>query len=98
MIGSDKDFLIALGKSISGRRKALGLTQAELAFRIGMEVPNLSVIENGRTNPQALTLLKIASAMSCELRDLIPHLENPSLVLEAPAVYIPRKHKAKKRP
>jgi transcriptional regulator with XRE-family HTH domain len=93
MIESDKDYLVHLGQNIAKRRKILMMTQADLAYRIGMEVPNLSVIENGKSNPQLLTLLKIFGALKCELSEIIPPIGNPDQVFEMRPQYIPRKHK-----
>lgn len=93
MIESDKDYLVQLGQNIAKRRKVLMMTQADLAFKVGMEVPNLSVIENGKSNPQLLTLLKIAAALKCELSELLPQIGNPDQVFEMRPKYIPRKHK-----
>ena len=93
MIESDKDYLVLLGQNIAKRRKILMMTQADLAYRIGMEVPNLSVIENGKSNPQLLTLLKISGALKCELSEIIPPIGNPDQVFEMRPQYIPRKHK-----
>ena len=60
---TDKYYLEELGKNIAKKRKELGMSQADLAYKIGMEVPNLSVIENGKSNPQILTLLKISQGL-----------------------------------
>ncbi len=90
---TDQYFLKALGRNIVSKRKSLGMKQADLAYLVDMEVPNLSVIENGRSNPQVLTLLKIASALECNLKDLMPTFEYPTLLLEAKSSYVPRKHK-----
>jgi len=92
MVSTDQEYLVALGLAISIRRKKLNLTQADLAYKIGMEIPNLSVIENGRSNPQLLTLVKIASALNCQLKELLPTVEKLSEFIEAPAEYKPRKH------
>ena len=93
MIESDKDYLVQLGQNIAKRRKVLMMTQADLAFKVGMEVPNLSVIENGKSNPQLLTLLKIAAALKSELSEILPQIGNPDQVFEMRPMYIPRKHK-----
>jgi transcriptional regulator with XRE-family HTH domain len=93
MIESDKDYLVQLGQNIAKRRKVLMMTQADLAFKVSMEVPNLSVIENGKSNPQLLTLLKIAAALKCELSEILPQIGNPDQVFEMRPKYIPRKHK-----
>jgi transcriptional regulator with XRE-family HTH domain len=93
MIESDKDYLVLLGQNIAKRRKTLMMTQADLAYKIGMEVPNLSVIENGKSNPQLLTLLRIAAALQCELSEILPQIGSPNQVFEMRPKYIPRKHK-----
>ena len=93
MIESDKDYLVLLGHNIAKRRKKLMMTQADLAYKIGMEVPNLSVIENGKSNPQILTLLRITAALQCELSEVLPLMANPDQVFELKPKYIPRKHK-----
>jgi transcriptional regulator with XRE-family HTH domain len=93
---SDQEYLVALGQAIVEKRKLLLYSQTDLAFRVGIEVPNLSVIENGKSNPQILTLVRIASALNCELFELIPSTGNPTAFLEAPAVYVPRKHPKKR--
>ena len=92
MLLSDQEYLIELGKAIVEKRKKLCLTQSELAYKVGIEVPNLSVIENGKSNPQLLTLLKIAAALGVELTELLPLTGNPNAYLNSPAVYVPRKH------
>lgn len=93
MIGSDEEYLFLLGAAIAERRRSQAWTQSDLAYRIGMEVPNLSVIENGKSNPQILTLARIASALECELHELIPNIKSFSKFIDSPARYTPRKHK-----
>lgn len=92
MVSTDQEYLLALGLAISNRRKKLNLTQADLAYRIGMEIPNLSVIENGKSNPQVITLVRVASALNCHLKDLLPLVQTHSEFIESPAMYKPRKH------
>jgi transcriptional regulator with XRE-family HTH domain len=91
-VSNDAAFLKALGKAIATRRKSLKMTQADLASMINMEVPNLSVIENGKSNPQILTLVRIASALNIQTQNLFPIVEQPSNFLEAEPVYQARKH------
>jgi putative transcriptional regulator len=90
---NDKEYLEKLGEKIKARRKKQNMSQADLAYKIGMDVPNISVIENGKSNPQILTLLRIASALDTQLFQLLPKLNTPSQFLESPGEYIPRKHK-----
>ena len=91
-VSNDASYLKAVGKAIAARRKALHMTQADLASIINMEVPNLSVIENGKSNPQILTLIRIASALNIQTQSLLPLIDQPLSFLEAPAVYRARKH------
>lgn len=66
----------------------------DVAFKIGMETSNLSVIENGRSNPQVLTYAKIAFALGVDLREffLFEPPFNYRAFGEQPASYSPRKH------
>lgn len=89
---TDKHYLEELGKNIAKKRKEGGMSQADLAYKIGMEVPNLSVIENGKSNPQILTLLKIAASLNVHLKEILPLPTDPSFILKEPSVYTPRKH------
>jgi transcriptional regulator with XRE-family HTH domain len=89
---TDKYYLEELGKNIAKKRKEGGMSQADLAYKIGMEVPNLSVIENGKSNPQILTLLKISAALNVHLREILPVPNDPSFILKEAPVYTPRKH------
>ncbi len=92
---SNYEYFIELGKAIVEKRKILCLTQSKLAYKVGIEIPNLSVIENGKSNPQLLTLLKIAAALGTDLRELLPMIGNLQAFLDSPAVYVPRKHPKK---
>ncbi len=92
---NDQEYINYVGKAIVQRRKALGLSQADLAYRVNMEVPNLSVIENGKSNPQVLTLLKISSALDSNLSEFLPTLSKPRQFLEQPSAYVPQRRKKK---
>ena len=48
-----------------------GLTQCELAKRVGISQPSLCNIENGKINPTISTLKKLAKALECHVSDLI---------------------------
>jgi transcriptional regulator with XRE-family HTH domain len=89
---SDRDYLVELGRNIAAKRKELHLTQADLAGHVNMEVPNLSVIETGKSNPQVLTLVRICAALGCNLSELLPHLDDPMAFLNKAPVYTPRRH------
>jgi transcriptional regulator with XRE-family HTH domain len=93
LVSSDREFLEQVGQRIVFLRKQRGMSQQDLAYRIGMEKSNLSVIENGKSNPQVLTLVRIASALGVQARDLFLFEVDTGSFMESPAIYVPRKHK-----
>jgi transcriptional regulator with XRE-family HTH domain len=90
MANTDKELLINVGKQIRVIRKKKGMALKDLAQAVGMEPSNLSVIENGKSNPQLLTYVKIASALNCGMADLFNF---PFAYDQMEQVYMPRKHK-----
>ena len=52
-----------LGNHMKILRNAAGLTQAELAARIGVSRKTINTVENGVFTPSALLALKIAHAL-----------------------------------
>jgi transcriptional regulator with XRE-family HTH domain len=56
-----------LGKSIKMRRKALRVTQPQLADLAGISVNTLYKIERGQANPTLETLTKISDTLGMEL-------------------------------
>ena len=56
---------MTLGEIIRARRKALDLTQAELADRSGLSQMSVSLFENGRRNPSLGTLDVLAVHLKC---------------------------------
>lgn len=58
------------GEKMKAARLAVGLTQKELAERIGCKQKDISRWESGRPL-MAETLKKIASALCCRMDDLI---------------------------
>lgn len=61
----------AIGKSIKKAREELGLTQSELARRLGIHQPALSKIEQGKTNPTIDLLSDISNALEVKICDLL---------------------------
>ncbi|MGC5034143.1 helix-turn-helix domain-containing protein [Streptomyces sp. DT190] len=59
------------------RRKRIeaGLKQKELAQQAGISEPHMSSIEHGRVNPSPPVLRRIATALGCEIPDLMPPRE-----------------------
>jgi transcriptional regulator with XRE-family HTH domain len=60
LIHTDEALLKLIGNRIRELRKERKLSLRDVAFKIGMEPSNLSVIENGKSNPQILTCARIA--------------------------------------
>ena len=62
-----------LGRSIRKIRKAKGLTQEQLAEKIGTSTPWIGHIETGREVPNLTMLQKIAHALGVKVKELIPY-------------------------
>lgn len=60
-----------LSKNISTRRKVLGLTQAQLAERLGVDTETLSRFERGKHLPSLLTLERLAELLLTTMADLL---------------------------
>ena len=67
------------GKRIKELRKQKKLTQEQLAEKIGIEIPSLSNIENGKNYPNSETIEKIAKGLNVEIFELFifEHLRKP---------------------
>ena len=89
---TDEELLKLVGQRIRFLRKEKGMSLQDLAYQIGMEKSNLSVIENGKSNPQLLTYARIASALGTNLTLLLLIDFDFVAFNEAPAQYVPRKH------
>lgn len=60
-------FLKKFGSNVKRLRMELNLSQAEVAFRMGMTTQSLSDIENGKTDCQQTTAYLIAKALGIEM-------------------------------
>ena len=73
-----------LGEKIKNIRKAMGLTQEQLAEKVGIDYKYLSKIENGLHLPNYKTLLKFTSILGVKFDDIndenIVKESNPFLV------------------
>ncbi len=59
------------GTKIKEIRKQKGLTQKQLGDLCGIADSNIRKYENGKQNPKIETLQKIATALKCNLSDLM---------------------------
>lgn len=63
---------------VAERRHALGLSQAELAELCGTTQSAIARLEGGGRPPRIDTLLRLATALDCELNiELVPRGERP---------------------
>ena len=58
-------------------RRERGWNQTELAFHAGLAPSVISQVENGKRDPSAGTLRKLANALEVEVGDLFPKAELP---------------------
>ena len=68
---TDEEFLKNLGQNIARKRKQAGLSQTDLGFKCGMDRQNLSNIERGKKNIQALTVYRLAKELEVEVWELM---------------------------
>ena len=59
----------SLAEKLVGRRRAAGLSQAELARRAGIRPETLNRIERGRSTPDFATVRKLVVAMNAAERE-----------------------------
>lgn len=62
---------MTISQRIKKRRKALGLTQEQLAKRVGTTRIYITYVETGVKVPSLAMLKTIASALECKAGDLI---------------------------
>lgn len=60
-----------LAKNIASRRKALELTQAQLAERLGVDTETLSRFERGKHVPSLATLERLANVLGATVGELL---------------------------
>jgi putative transcriptional regulator len=59
-----------LANGLKQRRIELGLTQADLAERVGVTRKTVNTVENGVFTPSALLAIKLANALSVPVEQL----------------------------
>lgn len=60
-----------LGVRIQQKRKACGLTQEEVAYRMGCSLTYISKVENGRASCNLDRLLDLGNVLQCDISDLL---------------------------
>lgn len=60
------------GDMIALQRKKLGISQHELAVQIGVSRPQIANVEAGRSDIPTKSLRLYATALQCQMKDLVP--------------------------
>jgi transcriptional regulator with XRE-family HTH domain len=60
-----------IGELLKPRREALGLTQRELAQKIGVEGSHIAFIESGRRKPSLKLVARIADTLGVDRQELL---------------------------
>ena len=67
---TDREFLIEFGKKIQDLRKQLGLSQEELAYKVGFHRTYVGMIERGERNITLNNLKKLSKGLEVDIKDL----------------------------
>ena len=83
--GPEKQLAKLVGAVIARKRKAKGLTQAQLAEKMSIEKETISRVETGVISPTLSRLAQLAQILDCEMTDLLrirtPEVEDHALFL-----------------
>jgi transcriptional regulator with XRE-family HTH domain len=56
---------------VKARRKELGLTQVQMAERLGVTQPTYAAFESGRFDPKLSQIIKVAGALELTLSEIL---------------------------
>lgn len=65
-------FYREFGEILRARRKSAGLTQGEVAARVGLQRTSITNMEKGRQHVQLHQLFRLASAVGAQPEELLP--------------------------
>ena len=72
-----ESLLLKLGERVKQLRVQKGLTQMELAHRIGKDHPSINRLEKGKINPSYFFLYEVAEGLEIDVTSFfIPSSEN----------------------
>jgi transcriptional regulator with XRE-family HTH domain len=76
----------SLGELLKTRREGLGLTQRQLANKIGVEASHVAFIESGRRKPSLKLIARLADKLGLDRQELLvlAHPEAKALIAELP--------------
>jgi transcriptional regulator with XRE-family HTH domain len=69
-IDKDRD-LVRVGAAVRARRKALELSQEELADNAGIDRSHMGKIERGERNVSLINIIRIANALGCSPSEIL---------------------------
>ncbi|KRW97776.1 helix-turn-helix domain-containing protein [Paracoccus sp. MKU1] len=69
-------FLLAYARVLRRHRKNMDLSQEELAFRAGLSMRYVSLLESGKHQPSLGTMKALADALDTSLTAMIGEAEN----------------------
>ena len=72
------DLATRLSRNITARRHAIGLTQAQVAERLGVDTETVSRFERGKHVPSLLTLERLAAVLATTVGELLAEKPNQS--------------------
>jgi len=64
-----KTLLLKLGERVKDIRTQKGLTQTELANKIGKDHPAINKLENGKVNPSYYFLCEVAQGLGVDVKE-----------------------------
>lgn len=70
-MGADKKLLVQFGKNLRACRKRARLSQEELSFRASLHRSEISSFEAGERESHLGTVVRLASALSVSVEDLL---------------------------
>ncbi|WP_229722835.1 helix-turn-helix domain-containing protein [Xylophilus rhododendri] len=73
----------AFGQAVVSLRTAAGMSQEALGLAAAVSRSNMSAIENGRTVPNFVGVVKIAAALGCTVQELAGEFERSHKSLTA---------------
>jgi transcriptional regulator with XRE-family HTH domain len=79
----EAEFYEELGRRINDTRKQRGLTQEELAERVGLTRTSITNIEKGRQKVLSHLLVELSGALNIPLSDLLPNPDAEARALQA---------------
>lgn len=65
---SEKAFIKLVGKAIANKRNQIGLTQSDVAVKLGIEKETVSRLETGAISPTLARLYQLSGIFGCPVR------------------------------